>query len=123
MIDEKNIKPEPIKERSFRFAVEIVKYCIDLKLLKHFEIANQLIRSGTSIGANIREANNGFSKKDFVFKMSIAQKETDETIYWLEIINEIESNNQKTIYLIKEANELLKIIRSISINAKKNINI
>ena len=123
MIDEKNIKPEPIKERSFRFAVEIVKYCIDLKLLKHFEIANQLIRSGTSIGANIREANNGFSKKDFVFKMSIAQKETDETIYWLEIINEIENNNDKTTYLIKEANELLKIIRSISINAKKNINI
>ena len=123
MIDEKNIKPEPIKERSFRFAVEIVKYCIDLKLLKHFEIANQLIRSGTSIGANIREANNGFSKKDFVFKMSIAQKETDETIYWLEIINEIENNNDKTTYLIKEANELLKIIRSISINAKKNLNI
>lgn len=123
MINEKNIKPEPIKERSFRFAVEIVKYCIDLKLLKHFEIANQLIRSGTSIGANIREANNGFSKKDFVFKMSIEQKETDETIYWLEIINEIENNNDKTTYLIKEANELLKIIRSISINAKKNINI
>ena len=121
MIDEKNIKPEPIKERSFRFAVEIVKYCIDLKLLKHFEIANQLIKSGTSIGANIREANNGFSKKDFVFKMSIAQKETDETIYWLEIINEIESNNEKTTSLIKEANELLKIIRSISINAKKNM--
>ena len=53
--------------------------------------------------------------------MSIAQKEADETIYWLEIINEIESNNQKTIYLIKEANELLKIISSISINAKKNL--
>ena len=123
MNDEKDKKPEPIKERSFRFAVEIVKYCIDLKLLKHFEIANQLIRSGTSIGANIREANNGFSKKDFVFKMSIAQKEADETIYWLEIINEIENNNDKTTYLIKEANELLKIIRSISINAKKNINI
>lgn len=52
MNDEKDKKPEPIKDRSFRFAVEIVKYCIDLKLLKHFEIANQLIRSGTSIGAN-----------------------------------------------------------------------
>jgi four helix bundle protein len=53
--------------------------------------------------------------------MSIAQKEADETIYWLEIINEIESNNEKTASLIKEANELLKIIRSISINAKKNL--
>lgn len=88
--------------------------------MKHFEIANQLIRAGTSIGANIREANNGFSKKDFIFKMSIAQKEADETIYWLEIINEIENNNERGIYLLKEANELLKIIRSISINAKKN---
>jgi len=84
-------------------------------------LSKQLLRSGTSIGANIREANNGFSKKDFVFKMSIAQKEADETIYWLEIINEIESNNDKINYLIKEANELLKIIRSISINAKKNL--
>jgi len=121
MNDEKVKKPEPIKERSFRFAVKIVKYCIDLKLLKHFEIANQLIRAGTSIGANIKEANNGFSKKDFIFKMSIAQKEADETIYWLEIINEIENNNERGTYLLKEANELLKIIRSISINAKKNL--
>lgn len=52
--------------------------------------------------------------------MNIAQKETDETIYWLEIMNEIEPDNNKLQLLIKEANELLKIIRTISINAKKN---
>lgn len=64
---EKSQEPEPIKERTFRFAVDIVKCCIELKSLKHFEIANQLIRSVTAIGANIREANNGFSKKDFIY--------------------------------------------------------
>lgn len=61
------MKPEPIKVRSFRFAVAIVRYCRALRLEHEYEIANQLIRSGTSIGANIREANNGFSKRDYYY--------------------------------------------------------
>jgi four helix bundle protein len=116
MITYQNKSQLPIKERSFKFAVEIVKFCNHLKELRQYEISNQLIRSGTSIGANLREASNGYSKKDFIYKVSIAQKEADETIYWLEILNEILNENEIDS-LLKEATQLLKIIKTIKLNA------
>ncbi len=116
MITYQNKSQLPIKERSFKFAVEIVKFCNHLKELKQYEISNQLIRSGTSIGANLREASNGYTKKDFIYKVSIAQKEADETIYWLEILNEILNENEIDS-LLKEAIQLLKIIKTIKLNA------
>lgn len=64
----------PIRVKSFHFACEIVKYCKTFKKNKHFEIASQLIKSGTSIGANVREAQRGVSKKDFENKLGIALK-------------------------------------------------
>lgn len=87
-------------------------------------MSKQLLRSGTSIGANTREAINGQSKVDFIHKLSIAQKECDETLYWLEILKE-------TNYLTEiEFNEiyhdgvsLIKILKSIIITTKKNMNI
>lgn len=118
MITFQNQSQLPIKERSFKFAVEIVKYCNQLKKLKQFEISNQLIRSGTSIGANLREASNGYTKKDFIYKVSIAQKEADETVYWLEILREI-LNEKEIDILLNEANQLLKIIKTIKMNAMK----
>ncbi len=111
--------PKPIKERTFNFAVNIVKFSALLKEEKQFEIANQLIKSGTSIGANMREASNGFSKQDFIYKVNIAQKEADETIYWLEIIMEVSKYDQEANILLEEAKQLLKILRSISLNAKE----
>ncbi len=116
MITYQNKSQLPIKERSFKFAVEIVKFCNHLKELRQFEISNQLIRSGTSIGANLREASNGYTKKDFIYKVSIAQKEADETIYWLEILNEI-LNEKEIDALLNEATQLLKIIKTIKLNA------
>jgi|688.fasta_scaffold1767674_1 four helix bundle protein len=116
MITYQNKSQLPIKERSFKFAVEIVKFCNHLKELRQYEISNQLIRSGTSIGANLREASNGYTKKDFVYKVSIAQKEADETIYWLEILNEILNENEIDA-LLNEATQLLKIIKTIKLNA------
>jgi four helix bundle protein len=116
MITYQNKSQLPIKERSFKFAVEIVKFCNHLKELRQYEISNQLIRSGTSIGANLREASNGYTKKDFVYKVSIAQKEADETIYWLEILNEIMNENEIDA-LLNEATQLLKIIKTIKLNA------
>ena len=77
------------------------------------------MRSGTSIGANIREAENAESNADFIHKLSIAQKECDETCYWLELLNATEYINKSeydSIY--KDATELLKIIRSIIISSK-----
>jgi four helix bundle protein len=107
-----------IKDRSFKFAVEVVKYCQMLRAMKEFELSNQLIRSGTSIGANIREAFNGFSSKDYLYKLSLAQKEADETIYWLEIINEVSGESQETNHLLNESNQMLKIIKTMILNSK-----
>ena len=116
MITYQNKSQLPIKDRSFKFAVEIVKFCNRLKEHRQYEISNQLIRSGTSIGANLREASNGYSKKDFIYKISIAQKEADETIYWLEILNEV-MNESEVESLKNEATQLLKIIKTIKMNA------
>jgi four helix bundle protein len=76
----------PIRVKSFEFACDVVRYCDELKLNRDFELASQLLRSGTSIGANTREAQRGVSKKDFRNKFGIALKEVDETIYWLDIL-------------------------------------
>ena len=80
-------KDSPIRIKSFEFACEIVHYCDQLKLNKDYELASQLLRSGTSIGANTREAQRGVSTKDFRNKFGIALKEADETIYWLDILD------------------------------------
>ena len=76
-----------VSEKSFAFAVRIVKLCQHLQSVKHeYVLSKQLIRSGTSIGANISEAQQGQSRADFVSKMSIALKETAETKYWLRLL-------------------------------------
>ena len=77
-----------VQTKSFAFACSILDFHLILKEAKHFEIASQLIRSGTSVGANIREAQRAESKADFRHKLRIALKEADETKYWLELINE-----------------------------------
>lgn len=105
----------PIKIKSFQFACEIVKYCDTLKENKDFELASQLIRSGTSIGANTREAQRGVSKKDFKYKFGIALKEADETKYWLEIL---ESTGRKVpAELNNKCEELIRILVAIIKNS------
>lgn len=104
-----------IKDKSFSFALKIIdlyKYLQSTKL--EFIISKQLLRAGTSIGANVREALNAQSKKDFLSKMNIALKEADETNYWLELLiksNILEYENIKLIF--HESNELCKILNSI----------
>lgn len=76
-----------VKLKSFDFAVRIVnlyKYLSETK--KEYVLSKQLLGSGTSVGANIRETDNAESKLDFIHKLSIAQKECDETLYWLELL-------------------------------------
>ncbi len=80
-----------------------------------------MLRSGTSIGANIREAHNAESKADFVHKLGIAQKEADETIYWLELLVETKYLTEGEFNSIHtEAEEILKIIKSIILTSKQN---
>lgn len=111
-----------IKDKSFAFAFRVIKlyeYLTETK--KEYVISKQLLRSGAAIGALVREAQNGESTKDFIHKLSISQKECDETIYWLELLKETEYLNEKEFESINpEAIELLKMLRSAIITSKKN---
>ena len=103
-----------VRQKSYDFALQIIKLCIKLRQEKHFEIASQLVRSGTSIGANVEEALAGRSRKDFFAKMCIASKEARETNYRLGLLTDskiIDKSKSKT--LIAESEELTKILTSI----------
>jgi four helix bundle protein len=109
------LNESPIRIKSFDFACKIVLYCDTLKVNKDFELASQLLRSGTSIGANTREAQRGVSKKDFKNKFGIALKEADETMYWLEILEATERNVPKDMKI--KCEELIRILVSIIKNS------
>jgi four helix bundle protein len=103
-----------VKHKSYSFALQIIKLCSWLRQQKHSEIATQLLRSGTSIGANVEEALAGQSRKDFFAKMSIASKEARETNYWLRLIKDAGIlDKQKSQALIDTSEELMKILTSI----------
>lgn len=118
-----NEKIFDIRERSFRFGVRIVKLVVSLpKNTAGFAIGNQVIRAGTSIGANIEEAQNAGSKKEFIRSLTIALKESRETLYWLRIIIESELlPEQRLRLLIEENREIIKILITIIKNSKKNL--
>lgn len=111
-----------IKEKSFTFSIRIIKlykYLNETK--KEYILSKQLLRSGTAVGALVREAQNGESTKDFIHKLAIAQKECDESIYWLELLKETDYISQNEFDSINlSAFELLKMIRSAIMTTKKN---
>lgn len=102
-------------EKAYLFAVRVVKvYQFLSNDKKEFILSKQLLRSGTSVGANISEANGAISKADFSAKISIAYKESLETKYWLNLLKDTEFINEKAFEsLFKEADELAKILFSI----------
>ncbi|WP_321300096.1 four helix bundle protein [Marinifilum fragile] len=104
-----------VVEKSYQFAIRIVKLCQYLnKEKKEFVLSKQLLRSGTSIGANVEEAIGGISKKDFTAKMSIAYKEARETNYWIRLLKDTDYLDEKLFKsLNKDNQELLKILYSI----------
>lgn len=108
--------------KSFAFAIQIVKASrLLVENKKEYVLSKQLLRSGTAVGALIREAQNAESKSDFVHKLSIAQKECDETLYWLDLLKETNYlNNEEYLSLRNEAEELLKMLRSSILTTKKN---
>ncbi|MBF4518817.1 four helix bundle protein [Flavobacterium sp. ANB] len=115
------MKNNIVKNRSFDFAIRIVKlyqYLCNEK--KEFILSKQLLRSGTSIGAMVREAEHAESKNDFVHKFAIAQKEANESVYWLELLKATDYLNNKEFENIhKDAIIILKLITSI-IKTTKN---
>ena len=109
----------PLLVKSKKFALKIIKVCNDIKSKKRESVlTNQLIRSGTSIGANIREAFYGHSKADFIAKLQIALKECSESEYWLELL--IESGYYDDNSIINDCIELKKILISSIKTAKSN---
>ena len=109
-----------IKEKFFEFAVEIVYLYKVLVKKKVFVLSKQILCSGTSIGANIIEAENAQSKADFIHKLSISLKEANETEYWLDLLFETKYLSETEFQNIKnKIVEILKIITSI-INTSKN---
>lgn len=110
---------QKITERTFDFAVKISKYHLSLKEKKYYEIASQLFRSWTSIGANISEAQSGTSKNDFINKMNIALKEARETMFRLKLLEQwFDESNEN---LQKECEEIAKILVTIIKNTKANM--
>jgi four helix bundle protein len=111
------------KEKSFAWVIRIVRLSQYLRAeYKEFDMSRQILKSRTSIGANIREAYNAESKLDFIHKLGIAQKEADETCYWLELLqatNYLEKDAFNSIY--QDTEEVLKIIKSIIITTKNNL--
>lgn len=110
------IEKNPILKLSFEFAIMIMNYCDELQGLKKFTISNQLFRSGTSIGANCFEAQNAESKADFIHKIKIAAKESDETLFWLMLCDYAQElpNCDNHLNKLEEVSKVLNKILSTS---------
>lgn len=117
------MKNNVIKEKSFSLALEIVsiyKYLVSEK--KEFVLSKQILRSGTSIGANIREAEHAYSKADFIYKLTIALKEANETEYWLDLLHHSDYLTHLQFENLKDqVTQQLKLLTSI-LNTTKNKN-
>jgi four helix bundle protein len=111
-----------LKDKSFLLAIRIVRLNQQLtEMKKEYILSKQLLRSGTAIGALIREAQNAESSKDFIHKLSISQKECDESVYWFELLKATEYiNEQEFESLNNDAIELLKMLQSSIITSKQN---
>jgi len=114
---------DPLGDKTFLFAIRIVKLH---KYLKHekqeYTLSKQILRSGTSPGAMVKEAQNAESGKDFIHKLCIAQKEIAETQYWIELLHAtdyLEENQYKS--LIQDSVEILKILKRSILTRRKNL--
>jgi four helix bundle protein len=118
-------RPYDIQDRTFLFATEIVDFCRPQlppgAMVR--ELSRQLLRSGSSIGANLEEADAAESKPDFRSKVAISRKEARETRYWLRLMVHADRNLQKAaIPLIDEARQLIDILTTIKMNSERNDN-
>lgn len=111
-----------IKDKSYAFALRIVALCRELTARNEYVLSKQLLKAGTSIGANVAEGSAGQSRADFIAKMSIASKEARETEYWLNLLrdsNTVESSLVEPLLL--EAKEISKMLTSIVKTSQENL--
>lgn len=122
-MDNKLMQNNVILDKSFEFSVRIVKLKKYLNKCKQERImANQLLRSGTSIGANVTEADQAQSKADFISKMCIANKEAHETRYWIRLLHETDYiNDEEYSSIFEDCQELIRLLQAIIKSAKKKL--
>ncbi len=116
----RNDKDNLIVIKSFEFALRIIEFTELLENQRKYVLANQLLKSGTSIGANIREAQNAESKADFIHKMKIAAKEGDETEYWL-LLCKFSKTHPFDEQLLNNLKEILMILNKIIASSKTKL--
>jgi four helix bundle protein len=109
----------PILKQTFEFALGIVQYSEMLEREKKYVFARQILRSGTSIGANVKEAQNAESKADFVHKMKIALKEADETEYWLKLCMHLD-NYPQPVNMSPKLESIIEILNKIIGTTKRS---
>jgi four helix bundle protein len=115
------MKESILKTKSYNFALNVISTYKNLISEKEFILSKQLLRSGTSIGANIREANNAQSKADFIHKLSISLKESDESQYWLELLKDsFYIENSVFDKLHSEAIQIHRLLTRIILTTKNN---
>lgn len=111
-----------IEEKSFRFAIDVIMVYKALCEDREYVLSKQLLRSGTSVGANVKEALRGQSKRDFLSKMNIALKEANETEYWIELLfetNYLNRNDNKE--LLRNCKEICRILNSIVKSTRESL--
>jgi len=113
-------KKNEVLDLSFEFALGVIHYCELLEAEKKYVLARQMLKSGTSIGANIREAQNSESKADFIHKMKVAAKEADETEYWLELCKHAQ-NYRDPGELLTQIVSIKKLLNAIIATTKKGL--
>ena len=113
-------KPNPVLDKSYAFALKIVPFCLKIQSeRKEYVLTKQLLKSGTSVGANVEEAEQAQSKKDFISKLSIALKEAHETRFWLRLMRDTKIAQEKeTNELIEEIHQIIKLLVAIIKSSK-----
>jgi four helix bundle protein len=115
------MKESVVRSKSFSFALRIIKLGDYLREQRDYILGDQVVRSGTSIGANIVEADAAISRKEFIAKMAIAHKEARETAYWLALLKESEKLEEKlATSFLNDCEELCKILSLIIKSSKEN---
>ena len=107
-------KSAKVRDRAYAFSLDIIQLYQNIKKRNEFVLSKQLLRSGTSIGANIEEASAAQSRKDFVAKMSVASKEARETLYWLRLLRDSNICTEKELAgTIEESKQIIKMLTAI----------
>jgi four helix bundle protein len=117
-MDESRYETNPVLKLTFQFSLLLIKYCEILNEQKKFVVSKQLLRSGTSIGANVVEAQNAESKADFIHKMKIAAKEAEETQYWL-LLCKYSNFSSESSSLLSNLENIHKVLGKIISSSKK----